>query len=308
VRSPFVRLVHADWSTAPSKRWAVEAKWSSDGWLVGAPHPVGPVEQFVHDLLTGPQPSLAGFDFPIGLPAVFGRKTRFVGFAEAIAAFGFGEWGKFYAVSERAEEISLYRPFYPRVASSLVRQVHLLSALGATDMNDLKRQCERSTRDRAAACALFWTLGPNQVGKAAISGWQEIVQPARRAGALLWPFDGALPLLASASRLVVCETYPAEAYGHVGVSLRGGSKRSQIDRREATASLAARCFAHGIRLTDAMLETLNDGFGDRNSGDDAFDAAMGLFGMIEVVEGRRAAAPEKTEAPEWEGWILGQAG
>ncbi len=308
MRSPFAHLVHADWSTAPGKRWAVEAHWTSDGWLVGAPHVVGPVGQFLNDLLAGSQPSLAGFDFPIGLPVAFGRKTRFLGFAEAIEAFGLEEWEQFYAVSERAQEISLYRPFYPRLASSFVRQAHLLSALGATDINELKRQCERSTRDRAAACALFWTLGPNQVGKAAISGWQEIVQPARRAGALLWPFDGALPSLAGVNRLVVCETYPAEAYGHVSVSFRGGSKRSQKDRREATASLAARCFAHGIRLTDAMLETLDDGFGERNSGEDAFDAAMGLFGMIEVVEGRRAAAPEKTDAPEWEGWILGQSG
>jgi len=29
---------------------------------------------------------------------------------------------------------------------------------------------------------MFWTLGGNQVGKAAISGWRELLAPARRAG------------------------------------------------------------------------------------------------------------------------------
>lgn len=38
----------------------------------------------------------------------------------------------------------------------------------------------------------------------------------------------------------------------------------------------------------------------------AFDAAMGLFGMIEVVDGGRAEGPA-VGADKWEGWILGQA-
>jgi len=32
---------------------------------------------------------------------------------------------------------------------------------------DLLRLCERATPDRGDACMLFWTLGGNQVGKAA---------------------------------------------------------------------------------------------------------------------------------------------
>jgi hypothetical protein len=254
-----------------------------------------------------PQPTLAGFDFPIGLPAVFGQKTQFSSFSEAIEAFGIGEWSRFYEVSERAEDISVHRPFYPRVSSSSARQAHLLEALGVNDVDALRRQCDKATIDRRAACALFWTLGGNQVGKAAICGWQEVVQPARRAGALLWPFDGTLPSLAGAGRLVICETYPAEAYGHVGVKFRqGGSKRSQVDRRDATAKLSSRCEQHGVRLADAMRDAINDGFGPKKSGEDPFDATIGLLGMIEVVEGRRAVAPAETEAVGWEGWILGQ--
>jgi hypothetical protein len=266
------------------------------------------VEDFVGALLGALQPTLAGFDFPIGLPANFGQKSGFSGFSEAIEAFGIEEWSQFYKVSESAEDISLHRPFYPRVASSSARQAHLLAALGANDIDALRRQCEKATNDRRAACPLFWTLGGNQVGKAAICGWQEVVQPARRAGALLWPFEGTLFSLAGADRLVICETYPAEAYGHVGVKFRrGGSKQNQTDRREATARLSLRCGEHGVKLTDALFNAIENGFGPRKSGEDPFDAAMGLLGMIEVVEGRRAAVPSETQAARWEGWILGQA-
>jgi hypothetical protein len=265
------------------------------------------VGNFVSGLLGSPQPTLAGFDFPIGLPAAFGQKTRFSSFIEAIVAFGIDEWSRFYEVSESAEDISLHRPFYPRVASSSARQAHLLRALGVDNVDALRRQCERATNDRRAACVLFWTLGGNQVGKAAICGWQEVVHPARREGALLWPFDGTLPSLAGAGRLVICETYPAEAYRHVDVKFRrGGRKQNQADRREATVRLPSRCAEYGVELADALLNAIRDGFGSRKSGEDPFDAAMGLLSMVEVVEGRRAAAPTQTPVVEWEGWILGQ--
>ena len=307
-QSSFARLIHADWSTTAAKRWAVRASRDPIGWLVEAPRLVGPLDRFVHDLLEGPQSTLAGFDFPIGLPEAFGRKTEFRSFSEAIEQLGSGAWSRFYEVAETADDISRTRPFYPRVSSSTARQTHLLTALDAADINVLRRQCERATSDRRAACALFWTLGGNQVGKAAISGWREVVQPARRAGALLWPFEGELSSLAADGKLVVCETYPTEAYGHVGVRFRpGGSKQRQDDRREATSRLASRCEVHGVRLTADMADAIANGFGPRKDGEDPFDAAMGLFGMIEVVEGRRAAIPARTDSPGWEGWILGQA-
>jgi hypothetical protein len=56
-----------------------------------------------------------------------------------------------------------------------------------------------------------------------------------------------------------------------------------------------------------MRHALADGFGPRKDGEDVFDAAVGLLGMIEVVEGRRLASPIERSAQDWEGWILGQA-
>ncbi|SHJ98312.1 hypothetical protein SAMN02745194_03876 [Roseomonas rosea] len=265
------------------------------------------MEHFVGELFSGPLPTLAGFDFPVGMPVQVGRRTGFSGFSEAIDQFGLGPWARFYDVSEEAQDISLHRPFYPRVSSSSARQAHLLSALGVEHMDALRRECERATSDRRAACSLFWTLGGNQVGKAAISGWRDVVQPARRAGALLWPFDVAALSSVEQGSVVLCETYPAEAYGHVGVRFRrGGSKQRQEDRRAATAGLGQRCERHGVRLSSDMVAVLTDGFGPRKDGEDAFDATIGLMGMIEVVEGRRAPAPGVRQAPEWEGWILGQ--
>ncbi len=279
------------------------------GWLVQAPRLVGATDHFVDDLLRGPQPTLAGFDFPIGVPAAFGIKTGFDNFGEAIQQFGKEAWSSFYEVAEYAADISVYRPFYPRVSLSSTRQCHLVNALKVEDFNMLRRQCERATADRRAACSLFWTLGPNQVGKAAISGWREVVQPSRQAGALLWPFEGDLSSLAGKGKLVICETYPAEAYGHIGIRFRvGGSKQGQDDRRQATSNLAARCEALGIHLSMEMKAVLANGFGPSKSGEDPFDAAAGLLSMIEVVEGRRAAAPAEVDAADWEGWILGQAG
>ena len=303
----FDRLVHADWSIATKGRWTVEARRTGTGWLVRAPRPVGPTDRFVVDLLRDPGSTLTGFDFPIGVPAAFGRRSGFDTFRDALQGFGTGDWHRFHEVAERPADISLHRPFYPRVSSSSARQLHLLAALGVESMDALRRQCERATADRYAACPLFWTLGPNQVGKAAIAGWREIVQPALRAEALLWPFDGDLASLAARNGPVICETYPAEAYRHVGIRFRaGGSKLRQEDRRDATAALAFRCRDHGIRLDPEMVDALGNGFGSDRYGQDRFDATAGLLGMIEVADGRRPAMPAGTEAPDWEGWILGQ--
>ena len=43
-------------------------------------------------------------------------------------------------------------------------------------------------------------------------------------------------------------------------------------------------------------------------GDDAFDTVVGLFGMVEVVAGRRQAGePRGNRIRKLEGWILGQS-
>jgi hypothetical protein len=151
-------------------------------------------------------------------------------------------------------------------------------------------------------------LGGNQVGKAAIAGWQEVVGPARRRGAKLWPFDGDIDELAGQGGLTVAETYPAEAYAHVAVKFAGAqSKRRQNDRAVQAPAILRWAERTGVVLDPEMKDALCDGFGGDALGEDRFDAVLGLLGMIEVVMGRRPEAPNSLEIRSWEGWILGQS-
>jgi hypothetical protein len=105
---------------------------------------------------------------------------------------GSGEWRTFYDVAERPEQVSLHRPFYPRTPTRGVSRSALVAGLGVAHFDELLRACERAPTDGRTACSVFWTLGGNQVGRAAISGWREIIAPAVQSGARLWPFDGRL--------------------------------------------------------------------------------------------------------------------
>ena len=273
------------------------------------PSLVGDTRAFVDKLFTAVGPVLAGFDFPIGVPAAYGQLTRLPDFLTALEVFGKGEWAEFFVVAETPLQVSRTRPFYPRASTAAAKQVHLLNGLGIDSIDALRRQCERATTNRRSACPLFWTLGSNQVGKAAISGWQEVIVPARLRGALLWPFDGNLAELAMTGVPVLAETYPAEAYGHVGVAFRAGmSKRRQDDRRSAMKGLCARGRQQGITFSEELVKQVEDGFGARRDGEDAFDALIGTLGMIEVVDGRRMESPGSGVGGAWEGSILGQAG
>ena len=113
-----------------------------------------------------------------------------------------------------------------------------------TTVRELYRRCERATTDRRIAAFLFWTVGPNQVGKAAISGWPDVIAPALREGSghvKLWPFDGILATLLGNGRTVVVETYPTEAYRHLNFPSENSSKKEAVWRRDrANAAVSNR--------------------------------------------------------------------
>jgi hypothetical protein len=110
----FERLIHADWSAHDTKKWIATAERTQQGWQVAAPRLVPSASEFRDCWLFSGQRGLAGFDFPIGVPMVFGKKTGFRNFPEALAEFGSGEWKEFFCVADNANDISLTRPFYPR--------------------------------------------------------------------------------------------------------------------------------------------------------------------------------------------------
>ena len=302
----FDHLIHADWSLHPRGRVCIGADRDGQGsWHLHPPQPVGDLPAFVERLCH--RRTLAGFDFPIGLPARFGRQTGLPSFPEALARFGEGDWADFFHVADHPDQISPRRPFYPNRPGNTLH-AHLLAGLSVASINDLLRACERAHATRSAASPLFWTMGPKQVGKAAITGWRDVLRPARLAGCALWPFDGDLPALAAGRHSVLAETYPAEAYAHVGLRFGpAASKRRQSDRASFASQLHDWAGTRRLRLAPALAALITDGFGPAPSGEDSFDALLGLLAMIEIVDGRRPAAPATVDRV-WEGWILGQDG
>ncbi|MEG2898981.1 MAG: hypothetical protein RR983_01535, partial [Massilia sp.] len=148
----------------------------------------------------------------------------------------------------------------------------------------------------------------NQVGKAALAGWREVLQP-EGARIALWPFDGALHDLLGGERTIVAETYPGDTYHRLGIGRRPvWSKRSQAGRASVAPPLLDWLAQRGHAQAPGLADAIRDGFGTHASGEDQFDALVGLCGMLDVVDGHRAEGlPLDAQVGRWEGWVLGQA-
>ena len=268
------RVIHADWSSSPEKRWACTATKNADGYRVGAPVWVEAPRRLLHS--TGGETSIVGFDFPIGIPARYATQAGISDFRAWLADVGHGEWRRFFDIAENREEISLKRPFYPAGTQGVSHRV-LCDALGVRGIDDLRRRCEQPQVERGPACCLFWTLGANQVGRAAIAGWREILTPIVRSGDPVgfWPFDG--------------------------------SKTDQVDRRERSETLAHRLEKSAITLDESVKRMIDDVFGGDVVGEDRFDAFVGVVAMLKVVLGARPqGVPDDDLVRCVEGWIFGR--
>ncbi len=300
--------LHADWSMDARKRWMTLAhRWGS-GWRIEAPCLVGPLGDWMARLAgaAGGGAVALGVDLPLGLPRAYAatrEEADFPGFLATLAADS-----RFFDVCATLDEVSPARPFYPaRGVKGMTRAAHA-ARLGFAGPADLSRRCDRATALRPAGAPLFWTLGANHTGKAAITAWRDWLLPAL-AGAnrpRLWPFEGGLHALLAPGRVVVAETYPAEALRQLDVSL-AGSKRRQADRAAVGAVLRDRLAGLGAVADPALLAALEDGFGGDAAGEDRFDSVLGVLCLLAVLEGRRADhVPEDPWVRRWEGWVLGQ--
>jgi SAM-dependent methyltransferase len=302
-------VVHADWSANPNKRWMVRATLEGNRYVAHAPEPVGEPSTLLDRLhrRAGRDTVLIGFDLPIGLPALYAERAGVDSFVEWLPQLGSGQWAEFYSVAERPDQITPRRPFYPQRPGGTTMR-HLLHGLGVDSSNDLLRLCDRGYPGRPAAAPLFWTMGPKQVGKAAISGWRDLLAPALRSYApsvAVWPFDGELHELLQSGSVTVVETYPAEFYRHLHLEL--GSKRNPEDRRANAPLLLEWADKLETVPTSEMSAVMRDGFGSSPDGEDPFDAAVGLFGMLNVVLGHRPPGePSDAIVRKVEGWMLGQ--
>lgn len=308
------RVVHCDWGASSKKRWMATASIAGDSFVASAPTVVGDTVNLLsrlrHDLADDDR-LLVGFDFPIGIPSAFARKTSVTDFLSFLRSLEDERGTGFFEKCRTPQEVSLERPFYPkscRTKGAATRQ-HLTTGLGLA-WQDLYRQCERATSTRGSACPLFWTLGGSQVGTAAINGWREVLVPAVGCSLHLvgiWPFGGDLGWLLEHRKTVIAETYPAEAYAHLGFPLKWNGKRRQERRRDRADNLQNWASDRGVQCDEKLIEDILDGFGAATDGEDRFDAVVGLFGMLDVVLGYRSATvPNNPVVTSVEGWILGQ--
>jgi hypothetical protein len=303
-------IVHADWGSTPGKRWVCRATPTDDGgYEAHAPELAGDPGTLLSRLL-GQHTSgvLLGFDFPIGLPVACARRIGVSRFPDFLRAAGSGAFAQFFELARTADEISLHRPFYPHRPGGTSR-AQLTNALGIP-FAQLLRTCDHRTVHRNAASALFWTLGSQQVGRAAIHGWRDVLQPALADAALdvaLWPFDGTLHSLLATREVVIAEAYPAEAAVHLGLNDSRWSKRDQTDRARLAQRIRSWSTQHQITLTRELLRQLEAGFGRGADGEDRFDAVLGALSMCAVATGRGASdhgLPHYVR--DVEGWIIGQ--
>lgn len=64
----FDRLIHSDWSVVSGKRWNAVAQRSRQGWRVESLRRTPASDHFLECLFDPANTTLAGFDFPVGLP------------------------------------------------------------------------------------------------------------------------------------------------------------------------------------------------------------------------------------------------
>ena len=280
-----------------------------NAWHVEAPEPVGDVATLFQRLRAraGGLPVALGIDCPLGVPRAYAAQC---GWATDFRAFllGLADRPQFFVVAACLEGVSAAAPFYPaRGLAGMTRLAHA-RALGLPKAGDLNRACDQATADRPAGAPVFWTLGANQTGKAALVAWRDLLIPGLLGSQAprLWPFDGAFLRLLIPGGIAIAETYPAEAMRHLGARM-AGSKRRQSDR-VAYAS----CLLQAMRNLQAegsqpMQAALLDGFGNYAAGEDQFDSVLGVLCVLSVLQGRRSdQAPSDLWIQQWEGWVLGQ--
>jgi hypothetical protein len=299
---------HADWSVDPRKQWITVARRTTLGWSLTAPEPVGDALTLLRRLLYRSRNGAValGADLPIGLPRAYAATRPEPDFPSFLRALP--DLPDFFSVCTTVDDIRPGRPFYPaRGIAGMTRLAHA-RALGLPDAASLSRACDRATAERPAGAPLFWTLGANQSGKAAISAWQSLVLPALSAGPTLrlWPFEGPLLSLMAPGSVALAETYPAEALRHLGIRLRG-SKRRHADRCATAGALLTAMDQQDATPDDAMRRAVMDGFGADAPGEDRFDSVLGVLCLLNVLAGRRPdTAPVDPWIQCWEGWVLGQ--
>lgn len=305
---PVDHIWHADWSIFAKARWVAKARRAADGWQIYAIEPVGMLEPFRHALADHGRNNALwfGLDMPVGFADYWYDGANVQTFKSILKNAFTGSLKSFPNVCNSRDHITYHRPFYPKSpgAKGSVKRDHLVTALGLSSFDDLHRRCERATKNRAAACPSFWTLGANQVGKAMLHGLEHLIIPGARDGFNIWPFDGNLAACCQHPGVTLMETYPGEVYGWLGI--REFTKSNQKSRAKAVEFLIDYAARNAVEIRPAVQTDIASGFGPEQGKDDAFDALVGVLGLIWIAEGKRPEhLPDDPVIREREGWIIG---
>jgi hypothetical protein len=267
---------------------------------------VGDTAALLPDLLREGVPVALGLDLPLGVPRDWAKGRGEPDFPAFLA--GIGREPGFFEVSATLATVCAARPFYPaRGVKGMTRAAHA-AALGMASPMGLSRLCDRATATRPAGAPVFWTLGANQSGKAAIAAWRDWLAPALAAGApvALWPFAGGIHGLLAPHRAVLAEVYPAEALRQLGLKL-AGSKRAPAPRIALAEALREAMARLRVAPSRALAAMVADGFGADAAGEDRLDCVLGLLCLVAVLDGvREDHVPDDPWIRRWEGWVLGQ--
>jgi hypothetical protein len=307
------RVAHADWGTAPAKRAIASAELRDGAFHARAPSVFGGTGRLLEDMGLGgaSAQTLLGFDFPIGLPRAYAARAGANRFLEWLRSLP--NDAPLFEVASDIADVSPARPFFPRsiTLKSPGIKARYRHAIGLSN-DEVLRRCDRKHCTRNAASEMFWCLGASGVGKATIAGWRDTLRPALRDPArrfMVWPFEGRLEDLLAAADAVLVETYPADAYLQLGLAIGqpGASKRRQHDRRVDAKRLLDWSAERAVLPEDALTEQILDGFGPSPAGEDAFDAVVGLFAMIDTLQrAPEPQLPDDAAIRSVEGWMFGQ--
>ena len=134
-------VVHADWGSAPKKRWMARAVRQNGRYLASPPELAGSPPTLLSRLRADAGAGgclFLGFDFPIGVPSVYAGLAGLQSFLGLLPLLGTGPWADFFTIAEQPDQISLSRPFYPYRPGGTCHQ-HLLDGLGVASMQELLR-------------------------------------------------------------------------------------------------------------------------------------------------------------------------
>jgi hypothetical protein len=305
---------HADWGSAPAKCVVATAQLRDGVYVAHAPRQVaaaGGLLERMHVAADARAMTLLGFDFPIGLPRAYAEQAGIRNFSAWFAGLDIGS--SFFEIAGDLDDVSLERPFFPRnisLKSPGIKQ-RFRARLGLSASASL-RLCDRADGAGGAASEMFWSLGPQAVGKATLSGWRDMLrqafsEPGRSYA--IWPFDGRLFALLAVCDAVIVESYPADAYRRLGLRMGAPhtAKTSQRDRRADAGRIHRWCEDVHVALDEALAQEVNDGFGPSRAGEDRFDAVVGLLGMISTIRtGREPPLPDDPAVRKVEGWMFGR--